>query len=166
MSQLIFTDAGVFPMHGRWIKEVWRTMPNGSVVMTEREERDNLIVSNGMDYLASRVGSRAVGTNSPMYYTAIGTVTTAATLTNATLTGEVKRKAYDVVSLNGNVWTVITTWGGSADSVASVSIVEAGTFNHASSAQGIMFQRVTFSSVVLANSDFLSLQIDTTVGSR
>lgn len=166
MQQVIETAVAPFPLHGRWTKTVWRTMPDLSVVMAEQEIVENLIVNNGMNYLAAYVGSQAVGTNSRMSYTAIGTVSTAASLTDSTLTGEIKRKAYDVTTLNGNVWTVINTWGGSADSITSASIVEAGTFNHASSAQGVMFQRVTFSSVVLANSDFLSLQIDTTVGSR
>ena len=166
MQQMIETAVGALPIHGRWTKTIWRTMSDLSVVMTEQEVVDNLIVNNGMNFLAAKIGSQAVGTNSAMAYTAIGTVSTAATLTNATLTGEIKRKIFDVTTLNGNVWTIINTWAGSVDGITSVSIVEAATMNHASSAQGVMFQRVTFSSVVLANSDFMSLQIDTTVGSR
>ena len=166
MQQMIETAVGALPIHGRWTKTVWRTLPDLSVVLTEQQIVDNLIVNNGMNFLAAKIGSQAVGTNSAMAYTAIGTVSTAATLTNATLTGEISRKAFATTTLNGNVWTIINTWAGSADSVTSVSIVEAATFNHASSAQGVMFQRATFSSVVLANSDYMSLQIDSTVGSR
>ncbi len=135
----------------------------------DRQERRNLVVNAGMDYLASRVGSSAFTTNSAMNYMAIGTVTTAATLTNTTLTGEISRK---VLSTNassvsiGNVWTAVATWAGFADTVTSRQIVETGTFNHASSGQGTMFQRLTYSQVVLADSDFLKVTIETTVGSR
>lgn len=135
----------------------------------ERQERRNLVVNGGMDYLASRVGSSVFTTNSAMNYMAIGTVSTAATLTNTTLTGEISRK---VLSTNassvsiGNVWTAVATWAGFADTVTSRQIVETGTFNAAGSGAGIMLQRLTFSSVVLADSDFLRVTIETTVGSR
>jgi hypothetical protein len=45
-------------------------------------------------------------------------------------------------------------------------IAEAGVFNAAGSGTGVMMQRAALSTVVLANSDFLKLQVETTVGSR
>jgi len=119
-----------------------------------------------MDYLADRIGSRTTGTNSTMSVVCVGTVSTAATLTNATITGEVKRKLFDSTSRNANIWIYVNTFGGSADTVTSVQIVEAGTLNSAVSGGGVLFQRVVFASVVLADSDFLKLQVETTVGSR
>lgn len=155
------------PLRARWTKEVYRARPEGGWHPPEIETLiPNLIVSNGMDYLASRIGSRAVGTNSTMSAIAVGTVSTAATLNQTAVTGEVDRKLFGSTSLNGNIWILVNTWGGSADSVTSVNMQEAGVLNSAVSGAGVMFQRVVYASVVLANSDLLKLQIETTVGSR
>jgi len=152
---------------GRWTKEVYRARPGGGWYPPEVEYLvPNLVVNNGMDYLADRIGSRTTGTNSTMSVVCVGTVSTAATLTNATITGEVKRKLFDSTSRNANIWIYVNTFGGSADTVTSVQIVEAGTLNSAVSGGGVLFQRVVFASVVLADSDFLKLQVETTVGSR
>jgi hypothetical protein len=127
---------------------------------------NDLIVNTGRIYLAKRIAS-GDSVASAMAYMAVGTVSTAADVANTTLTGEVKRKALSTNSaLTNNVYTAVMTLGGAADSVTSLSLVEAGVFNHASSGQGTMFQRVTFSAVVLANSDLLKITLETNVGSN
>lgn len=127
---------------------------------------NDLIVTSGRKFLAMRI-SGGDAAASAMAYMAVGTVTTAATLTDTTLTGEIKRKALSTSSNTGNdnIWVAVSTFGGSADAVTSLSIVEAGIFNHASSGLGTMFQRVTFSTVVLANSDLVKITLSTNVGS-
>lgn len=130
---------------------------------------NDLIVTAGRNWLAKRIAADAsVSAASAMGYMAVGTVATGAALADTTLTGEVKRKAL-ATNTNGvtasNVYTAVMTLGGSADSVSSLIIQEAGIFNHASSGLGTMFQRVTFASVVLANSDLLKLTLETNVGS-
>lgn len=126
----------------------------------------DLIVTTGRTYLAKRI-SAGDTVASAMAYMAVGTITTAATLTDTTLTGEIKRKALAISSTTGgdNIWVAITTFGGAAESIQSIAITEAGIFNHASSGNGTMFQRVTFASVTLANSDILKLTLQTNVGS-
>ena len=127
---------------------------------------NDLIVTAGRVYLAKRIGGDNIG--SAMAYMAVGTTATAAALGDTTLAGEVKRKILSTNSAGptaANVYTAVMTLGGSADSVSSLAIVEAGIFNHASSGQGTMFQRVTFAAVTLANSDLLRLTLETNVGS-
>lgn len=141
-----------------------RAMPLGGWAEPEEICVEDLVVNNGRIFLAQRIG---LDINSPMAHMAVGTVATAPALANTTLTGEVDRKALAVNSaLVNNVYTSVATWGGSADSVTSVDLQEGGLFNHASSGQGTMFQRVTFASVILANSDLLSLTLETNVGSN
>ena len=94
-------------------------------------------------------------------------VATAPGLTDTTLTGEVNRKILSTNSaITNNIYTAVATWGGSADSITSVDLQEAGLFNSTLSAQGTMFQRVTFASVILANSDLLQVTLETNVGSN
>lgn len=126
----------------------------------------DLIVTAGRTYLAKRIaGGDSVA--SAMAYMAVGTVTTAATLNNTTLSGEVGRKGLAVNSTvaGDNVYSAVATWGGAADSITSLALTEAAITNHASSGQGTMFQRITFAAVTLANSDFFHLTMNTNVGS-
>lgn len=126
---------------------------------------EDLIVTSGRAFLARRI---AADVGSAMAYMAVGTATASPALGDTTLPGEVKRKALAVNTAGptaANVYTAVMTLGGAADSVTSLQIAEAGIFNHASSGQGTMFQRVTFSQVTLANSDLLRLTLETNVGS-
>lgn len=127
---------------------------------------EDLIVTTGRTYLAKRIVSGDT-VASAMAYMAVGTVTTAATLNDTTLPGEVKRKALAISSTTAgdNVYSAVATFGGAADSVTSLALTEAGLFNHANSGNGTMMQRITFAAVTLANSDFLNITMQTNVGS-
>ena len=126
----------------------------------------DLITNQGRIYLAKRIaGGDTVA--SAMAHIAVGTVATAAALADTALTGEVKRKATCINSaITNNVFTAVATFGGAADSITSVQMVEAGLFNHAASGQGTLMQRVTFSSVTLADSDIFRITLETNVGSN
>lgn len=126
----------------------------------------DLIVTAGRNYLAKRI-SAGDTVASAMAHVAVGTGSTGAALGDTALAGEMARKASAINSTlaSSNVWSIVSTFGGFADSITSVQITEAGVFNHASSGQGTMFQRVTFSAVTLANSDLYRIQLDTNVGS-
>lgn len=148
--------------------EVFRAQEHGY-----NEEADeticvnDLITNLGRIYIAARMTTDADATaNSLMSHMAVGTVSTAAALTNSLVTGEVARNSLSTFSNADNVVTCVSTFGGSADSVTSLSLVEAGIFNHATSGTGIMMQRVTFAAVVLANSDIFKLTLETNVGSN
>jgi hypothetical protein len=126
----------------------------------------DLIVNAGRTYLAKRIAA-GDAVASAMAYMAVGTVATAADLADTTLTGEVVRKGLATNSaITNNVHTCVSTFGGAADSVTSIAITEAGIFNHASSGNGTMFQRVTFAAVTLASSDLLKITLETNVGSN
>lgn len=143
--------------------EIYRALPGG-YAPPEGICVGDLITTAGRVFLANRIASNV---GSPMAYMAVGTVTTAATLTDTALTGEVLRKALSTASvLAGQTFTAVMTLGGAADSVTSLSIAEAGILNHANSGNGTLFQRVTFTPVVLANSDLLKLTLETNVGSN
>ena len=144
--------------------EVFRHRPEGGYyAKPELIQAEDLIVNTGRIHLAKRiVGGDTV--SSAMAYMAIGSGSTAPALTQTTLVHEVARKAFASESTTNNVWSAVNTFGGAADGVTSIQIVEAGIFNHASS--GEMFQRVTFAAVTLANSDLLKLTLQTNVGSN
>lgn len=130
----------------------------------------DLIVNDGRTYIARRIagGDAQTAPGSAMAYMAVGTVSTAATLTDTRITGEIKRKALAVNTAGVtavNVYTAVATFGGAADTITSLQIQEAGIFNHASSGQGTMMQRVVFSAVTLADSDLLRITLETNVGS-
>lgn len=147
--------------------------PGGYAVPARRDIVRNLTPNLGSNWLASRIGSAHNGgsTASAMLYMAIGTGTAALSVTNTMLAGEVRRREFAVNEITStNVWHVVNTWGGSTDSIASVDLREAGTFNQSGlttpTVSGTMFQRVSYSSVVLANSDILRLEIFSEVGTR
>lgn len=131
---------------------------------------NDLIVTTGRIYIARRIaGGDATTGASAMVAMAVGTGTVAAALTDGStpgLYGEVKRKALSTNSaITNNVYTAVMTLGGSADSVTSIAITEAGVVNTVLSGQGVLMQRVTFSAVTLADSDLLKLTLETNVGS-
>jgi hypothetical protein len=147
--------------------EIYRAKPWGYAVKPDEIPCvTDLIVNPGRVFLAKRIaGGDTVA--SAMAYMAVGTGTTAPTLTNSTILGEIKRKSSSTNSAtSNNQYTNVATWGGAADSISSVAIAEAGVFNHASSGNGTMFQRVTFSAVTLADSDLLKIELTTVVGSN
>lgn len=144
--------------------EVWRGGPNGyTVEATESMCVTDLITTAGRTFLAQRIGANV---NSPMAYMAVGTSATSPALGDTSLPGEVKRKTLSTNSAQtANVYTAVCTFGGAADSVTSLQLVEAGIWNHASSAQGTLFQRITFAAVTLADSDLVKITMQTNVGS-
>lgn len=134
---------------------------------------NDLIVTTGRQFLARRIagGDAQTAPGSAMGYMIIGSGSATPALTDGStpgLYGEIKRKALSTNSAGitaANVYTAVATFGGAADSVQSVAITEAGIANHASSGQGTLFQRVTFASVTLADSDLLKITLETNVGS-
>jgi len=143
---------------------VARHKPGGGWHPAQEVEVGDLIVNAGRSFIASRI---AANSPDPISHMAVGTVNTAAALANTTLTGEVARKTLAINSaITNNLYTAVCTWGGFADSVTSLQLREAGLFNASGSGAGTMLQRVTFSTVTLADSDFVSITLKTNVGSN
>ena len=127
---------------------------------------NDLIVTTGRTYIAKRI-SAGDAVASAMAHIAVGTGTTGPALGDTALVGEYKRKATCINSTlsSNNVWSAVVTLGGFADTITSLQMTEAGVFNHASSGQGTMMQRVTFSAVTLADSDIFRCELQTNCGS-
>lgn len=160
----------VLPLTGAGEVTIYRDDPSWGPERGRIEripQAPNLVTTVGMNFLAQWVSSYAIGSNSQMAYMAVGTSTTVASINQTTLPGEVARKVFSAVSVSANSWTVVTTFGGGSDSIANVTIAEVGIFNHANSAQGILYNRILVSSVfTLANSDVAALRVYSAIGSR
>lgn len=139
----------------------------------EKPEVQDLIPTSGRQFIARRIagGDAQTAPGSIMGWMAIGSGTTTPALTDGStpgLYGEFKRLALTINSAGPtavNVYTAVRTFGGASDTIQSISITEAGIFNHVGSGQGALLQRVTFAAVILADSDILRLQLETNVGS-
>lgn len=110
---------------------------------------NNLVVTPGKNFIASRV----IGTASAvMSHMALGTNSTAPVTANTTLAAEISPTARAAVSASatGNEITYTSTFG---PGVASGTLVEAGIFN--ASTAGTMLSRTTFNAVNKDVSDTL-----------
>lgn len=127
----------------------------------------NLFLNNGMDYLAV---FQSTAPGSVMNHMAVGTISTAATLTDVVGSmGEVSRvtMATRTVPNSNNVLVEVATFAGNTNGITSVSLREVVVVNDARSGpNGTGRSRAVFAAVVLAASDFLRVSYETTVGSR
>lgn len=159
-------DGGRVTQDGIFKLQVFRA--TGDAVVPYRAEQPfyvkNLFVNQGMDYLAT---FQSTAPGSVMNHMAVGTISTAATLTDVVTTmGEVARVTMATRTATNNILTEVATFGGALHSITSLSLREVGVLNHAGSGQGTMRSRSVFAAVVLANSDQLRIEYQTTVGSR
>ena len=156
------------PLCGRYFVTVERNDPYWGARMGTREyfQSGNVVVQNGMTMLARYVSSYGVGANSQMVAIGIGTATTAASVNQTTLTGEVKRLAFSAVSVTtANSWSAVSTFGGGTDSLVNVVVGEAGVWNSVSSGAGVMFNRAPLSATfTLQSSDVAAVQVIVSVG--
>ena len=124
---------------------------------------DNLFVNDGMDYLAA---FQSTSPGSVMNHMHVGTVSTAATLTDTVLGGQVgSRVAMATRTAAGNILTEVATFGGATTGITSLVLREVGVFNHSTSG-GTMRSRTVYASITLGDSDVLRIDYRTTVGSR
>jgi len=119
-------------------------------------ESENLVVTNGLNHVIDMLGSSP---GSYMLAMAIGTGTTAPTSGNTALQNEISRKSATIAESGKNI-RYTGVW--SPADLSSVSITEAGIFNHASSGQGVMFARQTPSAINLGTNDNVTMNWDFT----
>lgn len=115
----------------------------------EQREVDNLVVSAGLGYIASRMKDT---TDTAMGYMAIGTGSTAAAAGDTTLGTELDRNALTSTTVTSNEIAYVASW---AAGDGTGAITEAGIFNAASA--GTMLARTVFSTVNKGASDTLSI---------
>ena len=165
-DQPIAIDGGHMNQDGTFKLQVFRA--TGDLVMPYKAEEPfyakNLFVNAGMDYLAM---FQSTAPGSVMNHMAVGTISTAATLTDVVTTmGEVARVTMATRIASANILTEVATFGGALHSITSLSLREIGVLNHAGSGAGTLRSRSVFAAVILANSDQLRIEYQTTVGSR
>ena len=151
----------ILRVKGEWTFTVYRA--NGKI--EKMGPLNNLVPDSGSVQFAQKLLDEQTSRSA---YIAVGTVNTVEAMANTTLTGEVDRKIMSLNATSANVMVQACTFGGAADTLTGVVLQEAGAFNHASSGQGQMTNRIVFASsyVTLAASDLLKVEIATTIGSH
>ena len=116
-----------------------------------KDSRDinNLVVTSGLGYIASRMKDTTEGA---MSYMAIGTGTVAAAAGDTTLGTELDRNALTSTTVTGNQIEYVASWA-AGDGTGAVT--EAGIFNDVTA--GTMLARTVFDVVNKAANDSLSI---------
>lgn len=146
-----------FPVCGTFIRTV--TRHDGSV---ERKVIPNIVTADGLNHLASRA---VADTGSKYGWLAVGTGDYTPHI-NSQYIGESNRKVAAVVGSSKELIVVVATWGGAADSVTSQDLEMAAIANHPTAGSGHYLNVANGVSTILADSDFLHLEVQVQVGSH
>lgn len=119
------------------------------------QEVPNLVVTDGKEYVASRMKDT---TKAAMSHMAIGTVSTAAAASDSALGGQVNREALTSATVAGTTITYIATFGAGSGTGA---ITEAGLFNQNSA--GDMLCRTVFAVINKGQNDAMTISWSVTV---
>lgn len=129
------------------------TSADGSV--KDKREIKNLVVTNGLNFIASRIRDASA---SVMSHMAVGSGTAAAALANAALGTELGRVALSATTVNANQVVFTATFPAGTGTGA---ITEAGIFNAGTA--GTMLCRTVFSVVNKDAGDTLSITWTVTI---
>lgn len=121
------------------------------------KEVDNLVVSDGKDFVASRMKDT---TDAAMSHMAIGTGSTAAAAGDSALGSESARVALTSTTVSSNTITYVATFPANTPSSAA-AITEAGLLNASSS--GTMLCRTVFDVVNKGTADSMTITWTVTV---
>ena len=125
------------------------TAPDGTIKDTKRV--DNLVVTTGKNFVASRMAGTSVSVMSDM---SIGTGSTAAAAADTTLGSESARVSLTSTTVNNNDVVYLATFPANTPTSAA-AITEAGIFN--ASTGGSMLCRTVFSQINKAPADRLTI---------
>lgn len=128
----------------------------------QRKAIPNIVTADGLNHLASRA---IADTGSKYNWLAIGTADYTPHINSQSI-GECDRKQAALISSSAELIVAIATWGGAADSVTSNQLEMAGIGNHQTAGTGHLLNVANGLSTVLADSDFLHLEIQVQVGSH
>lgn len=156
-SELVEEFVDGLSARGTFIRTIIRD--NGEV---DRKALPNIVTALGLDHLASRA---VADTGSKYGWLAVGTANYTPHINSQEIL-ECDRKAAAVIGASRELIVCIATWGGAADSVTSNQIEMAAICNHQTSGSGHYLNVVNGVSTVLANSDFLHLEVQVQVGSH
>jgi hypothetical protein len=144
-------------MRGTFISTVTRA--NGEI---QRKAIPNIVTADGLNHLASRA---VADTGSKYNWIAVGTANYTPHINSQEIL-ECDRKQAALISSSAELIVAIATWGGAADSVTSNQLEMAGICNHPTSGSGHYLNVANGLSTVLADSDFLHLEVQVQVGSH
>jgi len=149
--------ASFLNLQGTFIRTI--TRENGDI---DRKALANIVQHLGLNNLANR----AVTDGGSKYgWLAIGTADYTPHINSQEIL-ECDRKPAAIVGNSEELIVVIATWGGDAESVTSNQIEMAAIGNHQTSGSGHFLNVVDGVSTVLADSDFLHLEVQVRVGSH
>jgi hypothetical protein len=144
-------------LQGTFVRTVTRA--NGEV---DRKAIPNIVTADGLNNLANRA---IADTGSKYNWIAIGTANYTPHINSQEIL-ECDRKVAALISSSAELIVAIATWGGAADSVTSNQLEMAAIANHPTSGSGHYLNVANGLSTVLADSDFLHLEIQVQVGSH
>ena len=144
-------------LQGSFIRTITRA--NGDV---DRKVCPNIVTADGLNLLANRA---IADTASRFGWLAIGTANYTPHINSQEIL-ECDRKTAAVVGNSFELIVCIATYGGAADAVTSNQIEMAAIANHPTSGSGIYLNVANGVSTVLADSDFLHLEVQVQVGSH
>jgi hypothetical protein len=146
-----------FDLKGTFIATV--TRDNGEI---ERRAIPNIVTAQGLNNLANRA---IADTGSKYNWIGVGTQNYTPHINSQSI-GESDRKQAALISSSAELIVAIATWGGAADSVTSQQLEMAGIANHPTIGTGHFLNIANGVSTVLADSDFLHLEVQVQVGSH
>lgn len=146
-----------------WKLQTFRALPEGGWLSeAERVVGPNQMTADGLNALASR---GVADTTSPFGFISIGTVTAVGTLGSDTI-GEVDSNVAAVAAGSNEVLVMVATFAGDTDGITSLDLRTAAANNHVNSGSGILLNSINSVDTILADSDFLRVQIEVQVGSH
>lgn len=128
---------------------------NAEGVCISREEKPNLVVNVGLNFMANAL---IANSTSPFVAVAVGTSGTAPAAGDTTLGAEVGRVAFTSATQTGATDVIVANF---AAGVGTGTLQEAGIFNSVTANAGTLFSHLTFSAITKASTD--SLQITWTL---
>lgn len=148
-------DTDALKFKGRWFIKLY----GDDGVLKQETSGENVITSNGLEYVASFLNSAAAAASTfTMKYVAIGTDSTAEAASNTALGTELSRTTGTVSYVSNAMYRVTATFAAGSGTGA---IVEYGLFS--SSTGGTMFSRDTEAVITKGAGDSLVVQTDITL---
>lgn len=144
-------------LKGTFIRTITRA--DGEI---DRKAIPNIVTADGLNNLANRA---IADTGSKYGWLAIGTANYTPHINSQEIL-ECDRKAAAIIGNSFELIVCIATWGGAADSVTSNQLEMAAIANHQTSGSGHYLNVANGLSTVLADSDFLHLEVQVQVGSH
>jgi hypothetical protein len=150
-------DEGSFTLKGRW--NVTLCGPDGAV--KDYREGDNVVCTNGKEFLASFLSSAAAAASTfTCRYIAVGTDSTGEAAANTALGSEVARVSGTVSYISNQIYRVTATF---TTGVGTGAIVEYGLFSTITSGGGTILSRDTESVINKGANDTLTAVCNITI---